>query len=475
MPTEFETIWQANAGPQAAALACPLKDLFYGGARGGGKTDFLLADWASHASKYGDKATGVIFRKSFPQLDDIIMRTRQLYTPLGAVYNSTNHVWKMPTGAELRIRFLDSDADANEYHGHSYTWIGFDELTNWPTSTGVDRLFATLRSGAGVPVFRRSTGNPGGPGHNWVHERYIEPSEPLKPFRWKPQPVLLPKVEIESVFIPARIEDNPKLPDDYEVNVAASVVGDPELFKAWRYGLWDILRGSYFKSWGPQCVAAHEEFPWWWPRFVSWDWGFAHDSAILWHATDGKTIYTYREMLVQEKTPDELAHEIVQRSRGENVDAIYLSHEVFGRKYSSETMASAVNKVFGSYGWPNVTRADTDRVGGWQLMNQRMGDGSWKITTNCPNLIKKIPTATRNEKDPEDIVKHEGDDILDSARYGIKGRQKPPEKPYAVRLAERLPNTPDVVGYQSYSMSYRRAASDLAKENVEFASMRRAG
>jgi hypothetical protein len=35
---------------------------------------------------------------------------------------------------------------------------------------------ATLRSSAGVPAGFRATGNPGGPGHQWVKARYIDPA-----------------------------------------------------------------------------------------------------------------------------------------------------------------------------------------------------------------------------------------------------------------------------------------------------------
>ena len=39
-------IWAPQPGPQKALIDCPLAEVFYGGARGGGKTDGLLGKWA---------------------------------------------------------------------------------------------------------------------------------------------------------------------------------------------------------------------------------------------------------------------------------------------------------------------------------------------------------------------------------------------------------------------------------------------
>ena len=54
------------------------------------------------------------------------------------------------------------------YQGHSYTSVYIEEAGNFPSPVPVLKLFATLRSGANVPVGMRLTGNPGGPGHQWV-------------------------------------------------------------------------------------------------------------------------------------------------------------------------------------------------------------------------------------------------------------------------------------------------------------------
>jgi hypothetical protein len=53
----------AYAGPETALLACPVFEVFFGGARGGGKTDGMLGEWASHAALHGKNAVGLMIRR----------------------------------------------------------------------------------------------------------------------------------------------------------------------------------------------------------------------------------------------------------------------------------------------------------------------------------------------------------------------------------------------------------------------------
>jgi hypothetical protein len=60
---------------QKIALSSPVFELFYGGAAGGGKTDFLIADFLKHLNEWGDKWNGILFRKTYPELEGIIRRS----------------------------------------------------------------------------------------------------------------------------------------------------------------------------------------------------------------------------------------------------------------------------------------------------------------------------------------------------------------------------------------------------------------
>jgi hypothetical protein len=107
----------------------------------------------------------------------------------------------------------------------------------------MNKLAGTLQSSDGVKCVMLATGNPGGPGHNVVKARYIDPA---------PQGYT-PVVDAESgeirVFIPSRFEDNLALVRAdplYERWLMA--LGNPQLVKAWRYGDWATTFGGAFND-----------------------------------------------------------------------------------------------------------------------------------------------------------------------------------------------------------------------------------
>jgi putative tryptophan/tyrosine transport system substrate-binding protein len=56
--------WRPQAGPQQALVLCPLKEIFFGGTRGGGKTDGVLGKWALKERRYGSHFNAIMFRKT---------------------------------------------------------------------------------------------------------------------------------------------------------------------------------------------------------------------------------------------------------------------------------------------------------------------------------------------------------------------------------------------------------------------------
>ena len=159
--------WSPRGNPaQMRLLKCQVLEIFFGGARGGGKTDGVLGEFGAHASRYGKDAIGLMVRRTRAELVETIERSREIYGPLGWKLNETEKMWRAPDGARLRFAYLERDADADMYQGHNYTRVYVEEVGNFPSPAPVLKLMATLRSGAGVPVGLRATGNPGGRGIN---------------------------------------------------------------------------------------------------------------------------------------------------------------------------------------------------------------------------------------------------------------------------------------------------------------------
>src|SRR3989304_982626 len=143
------TPWRAQTGPQLTAIQHDLVDeVLYGGAVFGGKSDFLLGDFAQDVPRpYGKHWHGILFRKTYPQPEELISRSKEIYPPWfpGVVWHKTDKTWTWPNGATLKMRFMESDDDWMEYWGHAFTWIGWDEIALWAYNIPYLRMKARLR------------------------------------------------------------------------------------------------------------------------------------------------------------------------------------------------------------------------------------------------------------------------------------------------------------------------------------------
>lgn len=461
-------LWSPQPGPQTALLECPIFEVFYGGARGGGKTESSIGDWLQHSSLYGEGAIGIFFRRKLVQLAEVIARTKQIFPKLGAKYNEQQKTWTMANGARLKFAYLEKDADAEEYQGHNYTRVYVEEVTNFPSPAPIDKLRATLRSGTGVPVGMRLTGNPGGAGHNWVKKRYIDPNP-------RGYQVIAEECEIEldgvkqivslsRVFIPSKIGDNQLLMrNDPTYILRLRQSGSEALVKAWLEGNWDIVDGAFFDEWDELAhVLPTEAFlalrnPGM-TFFRAFDWGSAKPFSVGWYALLDKeyllgerrlpkgALVKYREWYGStgpnkglKMTADLVAQGIVNRERGERIRYGVADPSIFirdGGPSIGETMA--IHKC----AW---RRADNKRKAGWEQLRQRLvgqlGLPMLYICDACEDTIRTLPTLQHDDIDPEDLDTEAEDHAADETRYAVMSR------PWAPRVTPAAgPNLPKLPG-----------------------------
>ncbi len=291
----YKTVWEPQPGPQTWLLSCNIFEILFGGARGGGKSDGVLGEWASHADQYAENAIGLCVRRERTQLVELIERSRVLYAPLGAKFEGQDKMWRFPNGARLRFAYLENDSDAMAYQGHSYSRVYVEEMGTFPNPAPIFLLMGTLRSGANVPCQFIATANPGGPGHSWIKSRYIDPApsgmkiiestfiDPLTkkaaldPHTGKP-------IIKQRVFIPSKISDN-KYTNNAEYIGNLYLAGGAELVKAWLMGDWNVMLGAYFPEFSMHNhVIKTFKIPKHWTRFMSIDWGTAKPFSIGWWA-----------------------------------------------------------------------------------------------------------------------------------------------------------------------------------------------
>jgi phage terminase large subunit len=210
-------------------------------------------------------------------------------------------------------------------------------------------------------------------------------------------------------------------------------------------GTFDTPAGQYFDVWNPDLVVKNPvelNITSWLPKWISIDWGFAHDSAVYWHAQDGPKTKTYRELVESGLGPRALATKILEQSNLLDevncIDAIYISPDAFAKRTTEDSVAKQIGDVLVEHGLPRPRRADDERVSGWMLMHEMLQYNTWEISSRCEKLIDCIPMFTRDEDEPEDCVKFLGDDPGDSARYGLKSRFSGVEPPKEVQFANMM-------------------------------------
>jgi hypothetical protein len=119
--------WRPQAGPQKALVDCPLKEIFFGGTRGGGKTDGVLGKWALKERRYGSGFNAIMFRKTTVSAEDAIERSREIYEPLGGQFNASKLRWRMPHGGRVGFAYLETVKDADQYQDRNVSDLWVEE------------------------------------------------------------------------------------------------------------------------------------------------------------------------------------------------------------------------------------------------------------------------------------------------------------------------------------------------------------
>ena len=438
-------VFKPNDGPQTDFLAAGEQDVLYGGAAGGGKSFAMLVDPLRFMNRSEHRA--LLLRRSMPELRELIDKSRELYTKAfpGAKFREVEKVWKFPSGATLEFGYLDRDADVYRYQGQSYSWIGIDELTQYPTEFPLQYLQSRLRTtDSEIKPYIRCTANPGGVGGHWVRKRYLTPAPPNEAFKGPDG--------LTRKFIPARLEDNPYLSKDgrYEQMLASL---PPVQRKQLLEGNWDVAEGAAFVEFNPEIhVIPPFKIPIHWAKYKGVDYGYAAESCCVWSTIDpdDDTLIIYRELYRKGLTGSALAEMITAYEKDDHksiqgvLDTAAWNKTGVGGPTVGETLVRAGHKL---------RPADKNRIQGkiqiheYLKQNKTTGRPRLQIFSNCVNLIRELQSIPVDPNKPEDVDTKASDHAYDALRYLIMSRPSKPSAYSRMKEIKRFTPSDPTFGY----------------------------
>jgi hypothetical protein len=418
---------------QIEFLAADEREVFYGGARGGGKSYAMLVD----PLRFCDRPTAraLIIRRTMPELRDMIHKSQMLYSKAypGAKWREQDKEWRFPSGARIEFGYCENIQDVLRYQGQSYSWIGVDELPQFPTAEILNFLRSSLRpTEPGIPIYLRATGNPGNVGSRWVKEEFINPAPANTTFyidvEFNHPTKGLIKEKISRRYIPASVYDNPYLTmDNSYLAMLASL--PPVQRKQFLEGNWDVFEGAAFSEFDRSVhVVTPFEIPNNWPRFRAADWGYAAPACCLWFAVSpDQQLIVYRELYVTKKTADQFADLVLYAENSERVNYGVLDASTWAQR-GDNGPSIAESMIRKGCRWRQSDRSPRSRYAGKLEVHRRLAIDpvSQKprlvVFNTCVNLIRTLSDLPTDKDDPEDVDTKAEDHAYDALRYGCMSR-----------------------------------------------------
>jgi hypothetical protein len=477
---------------QGLAFTSEATEILYGGAAGGGKSHLLRVvaivlaisipgiqiylfrrQYSDLISNHMDGPSG------FPAMLADLIATRQVKI---TGENSKPDI-DFPKGGTIHLRHCQHEKDVRNYQGAEIHVLLIDELTHF-----LESMYRFLRGrvrlgGLNIPEQYRDVlpriicgANPGGVGHQWVKRTFIDM---LKAY----EPKQMPKEEggLLRQYIPALLEDNPPITEhdpDYEMRLEG--LGNPDLVKAMRYGLWDITAGAALEKLSrDKHMIRRFKVPQYWTKFTVIDWGTAKPFAVGWFCVADEdlelvakehwtarlipknSIIMYRELYGWNGKPDEgcrwesfeVAKKIlaIEEETGEHIDyrvgdsAMWAEHD--GPSIAERMQKATKNRYI-------MQPSKKDREANYQEFRARLvgenGFPTFYTTEDCQHFWRTVPDLQLDETHPErGWNTTQEDHLADVCGYSLASR------PPVTKLIDRE--------HREYEKAMRRANKQKPK------------
>ena len=422
---------EQQLGASAAARLCDLPGgptaVGFGGARGGGKSHWLLAQIGVDDCQRVPGLKCLLLRKvgkaNLEHFEDL---RRRLFVRLKHEFSAYRGILTFANGSRIIAGHFQNESDIDAYLGLEYDVIGIEEATTLSSRKHTDISTCCRTSNGSWRPRIYSTSNPGGIGHAWYRTKFVVP--------------FLERREAETRFVPARVTDNAYNNVEYR-RVLEGLTGWQR--RAWLDGDWDLAAGQFFTTFRRD-VHIVEDFDETRARewFAALDYGFAHYTVVLLGCTDGDgNLFVVDEHAERLWLPQRhaVAARAMLKRHGlfvEQLRRFVAGADVFSRQSDGTTIAA-------QYAREGITLkpANMDRVNGWAEVLQRFGDPEPQcglpipaklfIHRRCGRLVETLPALQHDPNRPEDVLKVDsdedgvgGDDAADCLRYLVATKSR---------------------------------------------------
>jgi hypothetical protein len=273
-------------------------------------------------------------------------------------------------------------------------------------------MISRCRGANGYPKHIKSSTNPGGVGHVWVKERFID----IGTYGEIHECRLETGEKTTRLFIPSFVTDNKFLMESDPDYVKRLDALPEKERKALKDGNWDIFDGQYFKDFD-RSVHVIEPFmiPDNWDRYRTLDYGLDM-LACYWIAIDGHgNEYVYKELYENDLIISEAAKRILEMDGEDKIRTTYAPPDLWNRRNDTGKSAAEIFRENGVY----LSKSSNNRVIGWYAVQEHLkiyekkdeqtGEtyktSKLRIFNTCLNLIRTLPVIQRDEKNPNDCAK----------------------------------------------------------------------
>lgn len=310
----------------------------------------------------------------------------------------------------------EHESTVHNYKTDEFNIIAFDELTSFTEFQYVFMLSRNRSKSEDLPLQIASASNPGDIGHLWVYNRFIAYREPFRVY----YDVLDEgqKQVMTRRFIPARVYDNPRLPNMNEYVAGLKAMG-PELAAAYLDGNWQVFQGAMFERLPTSIDHKYETLDYYIIR--SLDYGWSDDTVVYWLACyPSGNVDIIGELVCNHTHVDSLATLIREKEARLACKPPRISVGSPDMFNTQGTSAKSIGSMLMERGlW--FEKANNDRVAGWQLMQTFIHTNRLRVWHGrAPLLANTLLTLQRDDNKVEDVKqKGQQDDAADSLRYGL--------------------------------------------------------